>query len=341
MKLSIVIPFYNADALIGRMLESLMDQGLEASDYEIIIVDDESPQEVVAAKEYAARFPQISYHRIPHGGQGLARNYGLSAAKGEWIYFCDADDFLQPQALGGMIRVAEERGLQMILADMVVLYPNDPVPPHPKRNFDKVSATMTGMEYLGDPTNVFSWSPCVYLVKHAFLVDNGLKFESIAYVEDRFFRLALLEKIERCATVEVDLYYYIQNDISVLHSSKRANGPKYIECFFVYIDRLNSYIDKPTIPPKAVERLKRYRQRAAYVLLLNAFLYCPVDVTKSSISRLKALGLYPVGYDRHKGSRRTRFLRRIMDRPRLWTAFYRLVHLFPDSFIQKHFKINR
>ena len=103
MLLSIIIPYYNRNHLIGRMLDSLLDQDISPSDYEIIVVDDGSQEEPVVLKDYANRYPQIHYHRIDHAGVSPARNIGLSLATGKWLYFCDSDDFLQRKVLKGII----------------------------------------------------------------------------------------------------------------------------------------------------------------------------------------------------------------------------------------------
>ena len=129
MLLTVNIPYYNADKWIGRMLDSLLNQDLEAGDYEIIVVDDESPQEPAVLKDYAARYPQVVYHRVPHGRQALARNHALSVAKGEWIYFCDSDDFVQPQVFGGILRAARERDLEMIVTHSLKVGEHDPARP--------------------------------------------------------------------------------------------------------------------------------------------------------------------------------------------------------------------
>ena len=116
MKLSVIIPYYNTNATIGQALDSLLDQDLEASEYEIIVVDDGSTEEPVVLKDYAHRFSQVQYHRLAHAGLSPARNYALSVARGDWLYLCDSDDYVQPQVFGGIIAAAEANRLEMICA---------------------------------------------------------------------------------------------------------------------------------------------------------------------------------------------------------------------------------
>ncbi len=341
MLLSVIIPYYNRNAWIGRTLDSLLDQGLDPSDYEIIVVDDDSPQKAVTMREYVRRYPNIHYHRVAHGGQGVGRNIGLSLAKGEWIFFCDSDDFLQPRVLGGMIKAAQERDLEMIIGHYVVINPGEPIPANPRRNFSAVTETMTGWEYFGNPPDVFSWGPCAYVFKRSVAESNGLQFEDINYVEDRLFKLDLLKVVTRAACIDVDHYYYVQNQDSVYHDKRWSNGPAYIDTLFYYLERLTRFIEDPETPPIAVKMFRYRRQRGSYILLLNAFVYCPSAVLKSSIDRLKTQGLYPVRFELDKGSLQLRTIKRLMDHPRLWLFLHRVFHLLPESFIRQRVKINR
>ena len=245
MKLSIIIPYYNADAYIGRMLDSLLDQDLAAGEYEIIVVDDGSEEEPTVLMDYVRRFPQIQYHRIAHAGLSPARNHGLTQAHGDWLYFCDSDDYVQRRVLGGIIGTAEAHGLEMVRARHLHLHPSDPIP-EPRRNFTALSPVQTGLEYIGDPTVWFSWGVWGYLIRRSVIDAAALTFEPIFYVEDRLFMLDLFPRIRRIAFVDVDLYYYLQYDTSILHSRKRHDGPGYKSAMLEYLRRLTALIDGAT-----------------------------------------------------------------------------------------------
>lgn len=99
MRLSVIIPYYNSNTWIGKALNSLLDQDLDPSDYEIIVVDDGSDEEPTVLNEYVSRFPLIRYYRIEHVGLSSARNTGMALAQGDWLYFCDSDDYVQVRGL--------------------------------------------------------------------------------------------------------------------------------------------------------------------------------------------------------------------------------------------------
>lgn len=338
MLLSIIIPYYNADAWIGKMLDSLLEQDIAQDDYEIIVVDDSSTQEPVVLRDYVARFPHIHYYRIAHCGMGPVRNYGMSLAKGDWIYFCDADDFLQPHVLRGIIAAAEERDLEMILANHVKINENDPIPT-PRRNFDKLSDTMTGLQYFAKPTNKFSWGVWAYVTRRSVYESNGLAFEDVCFVEDRLFKFALMKVVTRCATIDVDLYYYVQHESSIFHAKRKQNNQEFIDVFYRYIEQLTALAEKPDLAPELLEVLDRRRHSTAFLLLSNAFVYNSVEVDAATLSRLESLGLYPMKFFPGRDPRRTRIIKWLMNHRRLWLLLHRVFHLLPERYIHKRFQI--
>lgn len=92
---SVIIPVYNAARFLSRCLDSIIDQGYE--NLEIICVNDGSTDNSAEVlEEYAQKDKRVKVINRCNGGSGAARNSGMSAAKGEYISFIDADDYLCP-----------------------------------------------------------------------------------------------------------------------------------------------------------------------------------------------------------------------------------------------------
>ena len=91
MKLSVIIPLYNAEIYIKEALDSLLAQ--KGIDIEIIVVDDESQDN---SAEIVKKYP-VHYYKKTNGGASSARNYGLKHASGKYIMFLDADDYLKDE----------------------------------------------------------------------------------------------------------------------------------------------------------------------------------------------------------------------------------------------------
>ena len=98
MWLSIIIPLYNCAPYIGTCLDSILQQGLAADEYEVVVIDDGSTDGGgdLVERDYCQRHPQIRLVRQSNGGAAAARNRGISEARGEYIEFVDADDRLLP-----------------------------------------------------------------------------------------------------------------------------------------------------------------------------------------------------------------------------------------------------
>ncbi len=327
MKLSVIIPYYNTNALIGRTLDSLLDQDLAPSDFEIIVVDDGSDEDPVVVKEYADRCPQVSYYRNEHIGVSAARNFGMSLAKGDWIYFCDSDDYIQSNVLGGIIDAAEQRGLDMLHARRTMLKPSDPVPA-PRRNFDRVSETQTGMEYLGNPPYDLTWSMCVSILRRSFIEDLGLQFEDIFYVEDCLFKLEVLKNVKKVAFIDVDLYYYMQNEVSILHSKKQHDSDAHAEATLRSIEAKTAIINDPATPESAARSLAAGRRDDSIGLFTNVLRYCPVQKTIDCFNRLEAIGAYPIDETETK-NRGSRIIRALVNHKQLWIFICRVFHIIP------------
>ena len=110
LRLSIIIPFYNVERFISECLDSVFDQDIPLSEYEVICVNDGSPdhsRDIVL--QYMERFPNL--HLIEHEKNkklGAARNTGRTIAKGEYIWNVDSDDKIVPNCLSEMLKTCEE-----------------------------------------------------------------------------------------------------------------------------------------------------------------------------------------------------------------------------------------
>ena len=111
--LSIIVPVYNAEKYIEKCVESLLGQTYEC--VEVILVNDGSRDGSLSlCRTLAERDGRIKVHDKPNGGAASARNLGLKHATGEYIGFCDADDFFDPDAFETLIGILEENNLPTV-----------------------------------------------------------------------------------------------------------------------------------------------------------------------------------------------------------------------------------
>ena len=107
IKLSFIIPYYNAEKWIAKCLESLLHQDLAEDEYEIIVVDDGSTGDVEILKDYSQSYSNIFYIWQENKMTCAARNKGLSLARGEFVFFCDNDDFVTENVFGRLYNIAK------------------------------------------------------------------------------------------------------------------------------------------------------------------------------------------------------------------------------------------
>ena len=112
-KVSIIIPLYNLEKLIGKCIASALGQDLSPEEYEILVIDDGSTDGSLAAAEKAAQgHPNVHVYTKPNEGLSRTRNYGTDRAAGRYVMYLDADDYLEPNVLGRLVETMECGGLR-------------------------------------------------------------------------------------------------------------------------------------------------------------------------------------------------------------------------------------
>ena len=111
--LTVVIPVYNVEKYLKRCIESILIQ--EWKNYDILLVDDgstdNSPQ---ICDDYAKAYDFISVIHKKNGGLSAARNTGISHAEGEYVYFPDSDDWIEPDTFIALAEVLESQDFDII-----------------------------------------------------------------------------------------------------------------------------------------------------------------------------------------------------------------------------------
>ncbi len=111
--ISVIIPVYNVEKYLSQCIESVLNQS--KSNIEIICINDGSTdRSFEILEEYQKNDKRISIINTPNRGLSLARNEGINAAQGKYVYFVDSDDWIIPKALELMFDAAEENSLEIL-----------------------------------------------------------------------------------------------------------------------------------------------------------------------------------------------------------------------------------
>ena len=115
MKISVIVAAYNAEKYVEETLESLLHQSMD--EYEVIVVNDGSSDGTLdILRKYEAENPILRVIDQENGGPSAARNAGLDVAKGEFVYFFDADDILELDALSSLYGCAVRMKADLVIA---------------------------------------------------------------------------------------------------------------------------------------------------------------------------------------------------------------------------------
>ena len=116
----------------------------------------------------------------------------------------------------------------------------------------------------------------------------------------------LINSVSRVAKVDVDLYYYVQHEESILHSNRKQNGLAFAEAMIVYLDKLTDLIEDPSTPLNSSNSLRKKRAYDSLVLIMHMCRFCQTNEIEDKISHLEGIGAYPIEESDHEFVRKFR-----------------------------------
>lgn len=297
MLLSVVIPFYRVEKYIGACLAAL--EGLE--ECEALLVDDcGDDQSADIAQAYCAAHPFARViRREKNGGLSAARNTGLSAAKGEYVYFLDSDDIPNAQALLRVTKRAEAQKLDVAKARFCYL--DDETGELSDGAAISPTEIMSGGELFADQCAEGVYEPmvwqCVY--RRAFLDEIGLRMADGLLFEDELFQAPALLKAKRTQAFEDVLLQYRQRQGSIMTSFARSS--KWCESYLQVCRKLDELAQ--TLEDGAAKRAlkKRIGQIALSVGKNIPAYHLPPAVAREAMEFLKKNRRELAGYALHSG----------------------------------------
>ncbi len=227
-KVTVIVPIYNVEKYIQRCAESLMEQTMD--DIEYIFIDDATPDNSMTVLEntlekYSVRKDYIQIiHHPTNKGLPAARNTGLKAATGEYIFHCDSDDYVEPDMLETLYETAVKNNADIVWCDWFLTFgQNERYMKQPDYDtpLDAVKAMLGGaMKY-----NV--WNK---LVKRELYHENDIVFpEGYGMGEDMTMILpfAFAKKIKY---IPKAFYHYVKTNTGAFtqnHSVKHLTDLQY------------------------------------------------------------------------------------------------------------------
>lgn len=224
---SIIVPVYNAakpldrdKTVLHRCIDSILNQ--EYRDYELIIVDDGSKDESgKILDEYAAKDSRIKVIHKENSGVSNTRNLATQNARGKYIQFLDADDWITTDATKSLVRTMEESKADLVIADFYRVVGENTS--HKGRiDSDKVLTRDEFADYMiQNPADYYYGVLWNKLYKKSIIDAYHLKMDaSLSWSEDFIFNLEYLLHVKHVAPLQLPIYYYVKTEGSLVSQSR-------------------------------------------------------------------------------------------------------------------------
>lgn len=326
IKLSIIVPIYGVEQYLRKCVDSLLNQDIPSSEYEIILVDDGSPDDCPKiCDEYAERAKseelrgkscsiKVVHHK--NGGLSAARNSGIEVAQGEYIMFVDSDDYIEPNVLKGLLAQMERDNLDVLryrLQYVRLLKENDemsrdkslneprtlndglyqvynPYKSDPFKGNDYSTIPTDGVSFLNSRMNTrcYAWQ---FILKRELL--DGCIFTPGIYFEDTDWTPRMLVNAKRVASTNTVVYNYLMREGSITNAVNRSKQKKVLD------DKMHLIA---TLQKQAMDLRKNGRYNRWYADMISDTVVSVIGMLSISfytekgpyLARLKEMEIYPI-----------------------------------------------
>lgn len=295
VRLSIIIPGYNVEKYLRTCLDSVYQQGLKESEYEVILVNDGSTDQSVQIIEcYRAKHSNIIFLSQENQGQSVARNVGIKNSSGRYLLFLDSDDFLFPGCLERLLILAEKNQLEVIKGEYQSISEEGillDVSPRKKFRLPYKERIEDGLTFY---ETVFQGEYYIWimLVERAFVLRENLSFKEGIFFEDVEWVPRLIQPLKKAMYVPHVFYGYRHRIDS---TTGRMNEKK-------LMDLLSVLVALQKMKAENDEHIRFKRQISKQIAELVAFVFpCLVKEGikgegQAALRQLKDCGLGPLPF---------------------------------------------
>lgn len=213
---SVIIPAYNCQAFVCRAIDSVLAQDI--APLEVLVINDCSSDdtEYVVKERYAAE-PRVKVVRhAENKKQGASRNTGLSIATGDYIFFLDADDWIEPHALSTLRALAIQYDAEIVACGVRNVWSNGAKAPYHAHAF-ACEGGYEALWYLAEYyIGTIVWNK---LYNRSFLVDNSLQFLENYWHEDVIFSMKAAANCKNYLSIDDVYINYYHNNESTTHTN--------------------------------------------------------------------------------------------------------------------------
>lgn len=274
IKVSVIMPVYNAAEFLAEALDSICAQRLDH--FELIAVNDGSTDKSLdILNDYARRNSFIKVIDQKNGGPSSARNSGLNHADGEYVYFCDSDDLMDVHCLENLYYTAKDQGADLVIAGYDIFNRNKITP---VRNLDPI----LNQTYISVADTRILWTFSLWnkLFRRELIEQNNLRFPDTSYSEDGVFTMKYVYNARIITGINKVIYHYRRVDdarqasITTVVSQKKVAD--YIRSHNLIYDAACEYFQR--IYPEYADVDTACSENQGVRFYLNEFIYKEVQI---------------------------------------------------------------
>lgn len=307
---------YNSEKYIKKCLDSIYSQDIPEDEFEIIIVNDGSTDESsMIIEEYSKEHKNLTLKFQKNAGQSAARNRGIELAKGKFLWFVDADDFLIPNSLKRVYDsifndYTKEHQHTVTQDAMQKEYCNCDIITFDiikgdENQFDSDGFIQTnpifypvvkGWQFIDSADYRFPNGPWWYFISRDFINSNNLRFAEGKLLEDGLFITSALLSASKVGRISYILYFYAIRSGSTMYTYTDAQLKRLEDSFRYAITYMTDVIQKhrEEINEGCYVRLLSRRNSYIVFLLIRLLKFSGIRTIDSTLKRLKHSGLYPI-----------------------------------------------
>lgn len=303
MKLiSFLVTTYNLEEwMLKRCIDSLIDQNISPSAYEIIVVDDGSQQSPEPWLQCYTDAP-IRFHRQPNGGPGAARNTAIGLAEGKYLMFVDGDDYLFLSTLSPLLKLLEQEQPDILQFDFRRCSQREPeqitTMPLQTDTFE------SGAHYM--LRNNLTGANCIYIFHRAIIEQNQLAYKERIFHEDEEFITRLFFFARKVMVTNQLVYAYYYREGSIVRGKTTEHVMKRFEDFVHVVESLNRFAveQQASASPIQQQALQRKLSYLGIDFIIKTLREKQTEQYLSAyLPRLKQIGLYPIPSQPQEGLR--------------------------------------
>lgn len=216
MTISVIIPCYNAEKTVERSIHSILGQSYK--DIEVVVVDDcstDSSADLVQRISESDNRVRLIRHS-ENKGAGMARRTGIAHIRGEYMAFCDADDYIKEDCIERLVKAMTTHDVDIVAAGLIVVDEAGKVRSERVPNYE----IQEGMQkYMPNPQDTKRFFPTMLL--RSSLWEN-VEYSNRRYAEDAPTIMKVLYYARRILMLDYAGYFYVQNENSLTHSADEA-----------------------------------------------------------------------------------------------------------------------